>query len=94
MRINDIDINIEDLVADLKPNDLLRKHYNGNIYLSNNDVKILKKYGFSIDNYTNLNSLIFDIQDYLDDNYDLELDDLEKLAISLSEIKYYQNTNK
>ena len=55
---------------------------------------ILKKYGFSIDTYTNLNSLIFDIQDYLDDNYDLELDDLEKLAISLSEMNYYQNTNK
>lgn len=94
MRINDTDINIEDLVADLKPIDLLRKHYNGNIYLSNNDAEILKKYGFSIDNYTNLSSLIFDIQDYLDDNYDLELDDLEKLAILLSEMNYYQNTNK
>ena len=62
--------------------------------MSNNDAEILKKYGFSIDNYTNLSSLIFDIQDYLDDNYDLELDDLEKLAISLSEMNYYQNTNK
>lgn len=94
MKINDTDVSIEDLVADLKPYASLRKHYKGNIYLSDNDIEVLNKYNFNVSNYSNLNSLIFDIQEYLDENYDMELDDLEKLSISLAETNYYQNTNK
>lgn len=94
MKINDTDVSIEDLVTDLKPYASLRQHYNGNIYLSDNDIEVLNKYNFNISNYSNLNSLIFDIQEYLDENYDMELDDLEKLSISLAETNYYQNTNK
>ena len=31
---------------------------------------------------------------FIDDNYDLELDDLEEVVNSLQEFNYYHNTNK
>lgn len=93
MKINNSDIDIETLVTEINPSGMIRKCYN-NIYLSDSDVEILKKYNFDINNYSNIERLIFDIEEYLDSNYDLELDDLEKISINLSEFNYYQNTNK
>lgn len=93
MKINNSDIDIETLVTEINPSGMIRKCYN-NIYLSDSDVEILKKYNFDINNYSNIEGLIFDIEEYLDSNYDLELDDLEKISINLSEFNYYQNTNK
>lgn len=94
MKINNSDIDIETLVTEINPLGMIRKCYSNNIYLSDSDVEILKKYNFDINNYSTIESLIFDIEEYLDTNYDLELDDLERLSINLSEFNYYQNTNK
>lgn len=93
MKINNQDIELEDLVReDLHKN--LHKKYGNDIYISDNDLEILARYDFDINKYSNIKSLIFDITDYLDENIDLELDDLEEVVNSLSEFNYYHNTNK
>ena len=63
-----------------------------NIYLSDDDIKILNKYDISYDNFSNMKELMFYLQDILD-NEEVETD-LEDLLIKLSEYNYYFSTNK
>ncbi len=58
------------------------------MFLSNNEVKTLEKYNVNYNNYDSLSSLIFDLNEIDGD------DDLEQLAIELSEFNYYNNQNK
>lgn len=68
--------------------------YGNNIYLTDKEKEVLERYDFNVNNYSDVKSLIFDISEYLDDNMDLELDDLEGVETSLMEYNYYHNTNK
>ena len=68
--------------------------YGNNIYLTDKEKEVLERYDFNVDNYSDVKSLIFDISEYLDDNMDLELDDLEDVENSLMEYNYYHNTDK
>ena len=94
MKINNEEISIEKLVESTNPRENLMKYCGNDIYLSDIQIDILKQYGFLYQNYSNLKSLIFDIEEYLNENYDQELEDLENVANSLSEFNYYYNTNK
>lgn len=88
--LDDIDINkLVDEVYDDK--DLLKLRKKG-IYLSDNDIDILKKYGIDYNKYRSIGELIFDIESIL--NEESNLDDLEKLSSKLAELNYYNNTNK
>ena len=58
------------------------------MYLSNNEIKTLEKYNVNYNNYDSLSSLIFDLNEIEGD------DDLEQLAVELSEFNYYNNQNK
>ena len=58
------------------------------MYLSNNEIKTLEKYNVNYNNYDSLSSLIFDLNEIEGD------DDLEEIAIELSEFNYYNNQNK
>ena len=68
--------------------------YGNDIYLTDKEKNVLERYDFNINNYSNISNLIFDLTEYLDDNSDLELDDLESVLDSLTEFNYYHNTNK
>lgn len=62
------------------------------IYLSDNDIKILEKYEIDYLNFSNMKELMFHIEDIINNNY---VDfDLEELLIKLSEYNYYFRTNK
>ncbi len=63
------------------------------LLLNKNDIYILEKYKFDYNNYTNLSSLIFDINNYLN-NTDEDLEELEDVLIRLSEQHYYNETKK
>ena len=54
MNLDDIDL--DNLIDD---KDLIKKRKN-NIYLSDNDILILEKYGINYDNYSSIKSLIFE----------------------------------
>lgn len=68
------------------------KEVKKNIYLSDNDIKILKKYDIFYENFASMKELMFCLQDILD-NEEVEAD-LEDLLIKLSEYNYYFYTNK
>ncbi len=62
------------------------------IYLSDADMKILEKYEIDYNSYSNMQELLFSIEDILNNNYTDS--DLEELLIKLSEYNYYFKTNK
>lgn len=62
------------------------------IYISQRQIDILKKYGIDIKKYKTIDELIFYIEECL--NNSEQLDDLEWVSESLSEYNYYSNTNK
>ena len=92
MKINDRDIDISELTDELHAaKDYVKMRGNG-IYLSDNSISVLLRYGIDYKKYSSLNSLIFDIESILNSNPDL--DDLDEVSSRLSEINYYNNTNK
>ena len=65
--------------------------WNG-IYLSDNQIEVLKRYDIDYKKYISLNSLIFEIEEIL--NEEVDASDLEEVSSRLSELNYYNNTNK
>ena len=68
------------------------KEVKKNIYLSDNDLLILKKYDINYQEFSNMKELMFYIEDILNNDY-VE-SDLEDLLIKLSDYNYYFYTNK
>ena len=81
-------MNIHEYVA--SEDDFLKKI--NNIYISQNEINILERYGININNYNNVKELLYDIESYLNDAGSFE--DLEWLSEKIAEYNYYANTNK
>lgn len=89
MLVNGKEINIDDVVAN---DDMFLKKVN-NIYITQQQIDILKKYEINVDEFNDIKELIYVIEDCLNDSYD-DVDDLEWVSESLAEYNYYHNTNK
>ena len=61
------------------------------IMLNNNEEEVLKRVGINYMNCSSASDLLFQIEDYL---VDFEDDELEMLSSRLAEFNYYNNTNK
>lgn len=83
--INDILNNI-----DFENNKLIK--INNNLYLTNNQIDILKKYNIDYETSNSLRDLMIKIEDILD--YEEDIPELEELLDKLSERNYYEFTNK
>lgn len=72
----------------------LKQRENG-LLLSDEQIEILNRHHINYNNYNNLSSLIFKIEEYIEEvgNY-MEITDIDELSKQLSEQNYYQNTNK
>ena len=68
----------------------LTKRENG-LLLSDEQINILKKHDIDYLKYSNMSSLIYEIEEILNIEY---YEDLDNLSIELAEFNYYQNTNK
>lgn len=68
------------------------KARNNNIYLSDNQIEILKRHNIDYQKYNSISSLLFDIEEIL--NSGMGEDDLEILSNDIQEFNYYNNTNK
>ena len=71
-------------------NNMLNK-INNNLYLTNNQIELLKRYNINYESANSLRDLMLKIEDILDYDYNEELDNL---LYNLSERNYYENTNK
>lgn len=89
MILDEFNLNVDEVVA--RESNFIKKH--NNIYISDDQINILKKYDIDINKYVNINELIYDIEECLNDSYEV-LDDLEWVSQTLSEYNYYNNTNK
>lgn len=83
--INDILNNI-----DFENNKLIK--VNNNLYLTNNQIDILKRYNIDYETSNSLRDLMIKIEDILD--YEEDIQELEDLVDKLSERNYYEFTNK
>ena len=64
------------------------------ILLNKQDKSILDKYKISYINKTNLKDLIIEINEYLEDNYYEDTEDLELVLSHLEETYYYTEIKK
>lgn len=72
------------------------KQDNGHkILLNQYEIEVLTKYGFDYKRYSSLNELIFDIDNYInEEGCYISLDDLEEVLDRICETHYYNETNK
>ncbi len=70
--------------------DFLKKRENG-LLLNNHQIDILERYQISWKTYTTMKSLLFAIEEILENE---ESEELEELADTLQEYSYYQETRK
>lgn len=92
MKINEQNLDINKLTSDIYDDKSMIKMRGNGIYLSDNQIEVLKRYGIDYKKYSSLNSLIFEIEEIL--NYETNARDLEEISLRLSELNYYNNTNK
>lgn len=93
MELNGKNLDINKLVSDLNIKDNFIHDVGNGIYLSNNQIEVLKRNGIDYKKYCNLSSLIFDIENQINNDYEAD-EELDSLLSSLSEINYYKNTKK
>ena len=91
MLINKKEVSLDDAVNFADYENLLLKRRENNLLLSDYQVSILNKYGINYMNYSSVKSLLFEIENILDEDFDEELD---LLSSQLSEFIYYNDTKK
>ena len=72
---------------------MLKRRENG-MMLSDKQVSVLEFNNINYNNDKDIKSLIFEIESVLNDNYDDSLEELDEVSRQLSEISYYNYTNK
>ena len=92
MKIKGEDVDINKLINNVYDDKNMIKMRGNGIYLSDNQIEVLKRYDIDYKRYSSLNSLIFEIEEIL--NNDVDANDLEEISSRLSELNYYNNTNK
>lgn len=92
---NEIESLMKDLGITLDIEKTSLKQRKNGLLLSDEQIEILKRHNIDYENYNNLGSLIFKIEEYIEEvgNY-MDITDIDELSKQLSEQNYYQNTNK
>lgn len=92
MKIKEKDVDLNKLINNVYDDKNMIKMRGNGIYLSDNQIEVLKKYDIDYKKYISLNSLIFEVEEIL--NEEVDASDLEEVSSRLSELNYYNNTNK
>ena len=89
MIVNGKEYNVDELVSNIDVD--MHILHNG-IYLSKRQISVLESNGFDYKKYSNIKELIFDLDEYL--NNEPDNIELENILDELSEFDYYHNVNK
>ena len=84
-------INLDKAIEYANVDNLLLKKRNNGMHLSDFQIDILKRNGFDYLKYTNIKEMLFDIEEYLYDEYD---DELDLVSSQIYEYIYYKDMNK
>ena len=87
MKINNQEINIDDLYSDK----YMHKEIKDGIFLSDYQIEVLNRFGINPLECGSINEIIYLIDEILDEEDDDELDSVSK---EIMEFNYYTNTNK
>ena len=92
---NDIDTLIDELGISLNIEKSQLKTRSNGLLLSDEQIDILNNHNINYEQYQTLESLIFAIEDYINDvqGY-MDITDIDELSKQLAEQNYYNNTNK
>lgn len=81
----------DDIDVEINPDYTMMKKVNGNLYLSEEQMEILKSYNIDYMKFSSLKDLIHELMEEIEENDD---NVLENLLDVLSERDYYENYNK
>lgn len=82
----------DNITRDINKNML--KNLDNGLLLSDAHIEILEKYSFNYKKYSSIEALIFDIEEFLNEEGDSDMGDLDWVSSDLAERNYYNNTNK
>lgn len=88
---NNKDITFDEAIKIANIDKVIMKRRDNGLLLSDYQIDVLNKNGIILANYSNLDTLLFDIEETLNNDYDLELD---LISSQLAEYKYYKDTKK
>lgn len=91
MMISQKDISLAEAIDFSNYKDLLLNRRENGFLLSDYQISILNRNGIDYRNYNNVRELLFEIENFLDDDFDEELD---LVSSQLSEFIYYTDTKK
>ena len=91
MIINKNDISLKEAIDFSNYKKLLLSRRENGLLLSDYQVSVLNRNGIDYKKYNNVRELLFEIENYLDDDFDEELD---LVSSQLSEFIYYTDTKK
>ena len=91
MIINKNDISLKEAIDFSNYKELLLSRRENGLLLSDYQVTVLNRNGIDYKKYNNVRELLFEIENYLDDDFDEELD---LVSSQLSEFIYYTDTKK
>ena len=91
MIINKKEISVDEAIRISEYEGLLLKRRENNMLLSDYQVSVLKRNGIDYNRFNNIRDLMFEIENYLDEDFDEELD---LVSSQLSEYIYYNETKK
>ena len=91
MKINNKEITVNDAIEFANYNNFLLRHRENNMLLSDYQVEVLKRNEIDYKQYSNIEKLLFKIEEVLNSNYD---DELDIVSDQLAELNYYKDTKK
>ena len=91
MKINNNELSLEDALNFANHKELFLKRRENNILLSDYQIAVLSRNGIDYKNYSNMRDLMFEIENFLDEDFD---DELDLVSSQLSEYIYYNETKK
>ena len=91
MKVNNKEISVNDAINFANYSNILLKHRENNFILSDYQIDILSRNGINYINFSNMEQLLFEIENILNVDYDEELD---LVSSQLSELNYYRDTKK
>lgn len=83
------------LKNEIEENKLIKSKHG--LYIKKKYIQILKNYGIDISEHSNINDVIFLIDNLLNDMEDIDTEDyelLDSIVLDLQETHYYNETNK
>lgn len=91
MLINGKEVSVEDAIELSGVGQSFLKRRSNGILLSDYQIDVLKRNGIDYKKYNNMSSLLFELEECLNQDDDEEL---EEISRQISEIHYYSETNK